>query len=78
MGLHFRRFTDTPALAIAMRIRRKIQQNILAHKRRDIYCLRPVQFSMEREGWDLDFVLELFETGHTRELNRLRNCSIRP
>jgi hypothetical protein len=61
-----------------MWIGRQIQQNILSHKRRDIDRLRPVQFGVERKRWDLDFVLELLETGHTRQLDRLRNCSIRP
>src|SRR5689334_12801976 len=78
MGFHFRRFADMPAIAVAAWIRRQIEQNIFSHKRSDIDRLRPVQFSMKGECWDLDFVLELFETSHTRQLHRLRNCSIRP
>ena len=61
-----------------MRVGRQIQQDILAHERRDIDVLRAVQFGMERERRNLDFVVELFETGHAAQLNRLRNRSIGP
>src|SRR5690348_12384558 len=33
---------------------------------------------MKRERWDLDFVLELFETSHACQLDGLRDRSIRP
>src|SRR5207253_4846689 len=69
---------NASAVAIAMRVGRQIQQDILAHERGDIDVLRAVQFGVERECRNPDFVLELFETGHAAQLNRLRNRSIGP
>src|SRR5689334_24083154 len=61
MGFHFRRFADTPAIAVATGIRRQIEQNVFSHKWSDIDRLRPVQFSMKGECWTLVSVPELSE-----------------
>ena len=61
-----------------MGIGRQIQQNVLAHEWRDIDVLRPVQFGVEHERRNVDFVLELFETGYAAQLNRLRDRSVGP
>src|SRR5436190_10315229 len=78
MSLHFRCFANTPSVAVATRVGRQIQKNVLAHERRDIDRLGPMQFGVERESRHLDFVFELIETGNAAHFHLLGNRSISP
>jgi len=65
------RLADTVAIAVAMRVRRQVQQQVFADERRKIDNFGAAQLGVDGECGHFDFVPELFQTRNTAQLHRL-------
>ena len=54
-------FADMITISVAARMRRQVKQEILAHKRREIDHLRPVQLGVDGKCRHLNFVHKFFQ-----------------
>ena len=70
-GFGLRRFANTVAFAVAMRVRRQIQQNIFPQKRRQIDRLRSAQLRMQSERRHRNLIYKFFETGDAPQFHCL-------
>src|SRR5206468_1784597 len=77
-GLDVFRPTNAAAIAIAMRVRREIQQEVLSYKWRKIDSLWSAQICVHCKCRNLNLVHKLFETGDTTQLHRLGEQPARP
>ena len=73
-----RRLTNAAAFAIAARVGRQVQQNVLPHERPQIDRLRTMKLGVQCERGNFDIVNELFQTSDARQFNRLFEGTIYP
>jgi len=72
------RLADTVAIAVAMRVRRQVEEQIFADERRKIDYLGAGQLEVDRECRHFDFVPEVCQTRNATQLHRLGKSTAGP
>lgn len=73
-----RRRTSAAAFAIAVRVNREVEQNILSHEWREVDFLRTSQFDVDGEILHFDLKRETFEATDALQLDRLSELTVGP